>query len=136
MSLELQGRIIKILPKQSGEGRNGAWQKQEFVIETTGEQYPRKICCSAWGEKVDTLSRFQINDEVKVGINIESREYNERWYTDVRAWKIDLVGGTQSISIATPKTNVVAAPEFPVAEKQTAHENDFLEPDGNDDLPF
>lgn len=136
MSLELQGRIIKLLPKQTGEGRNGAWQKQEFILETTGEQYPKKICCSAWGDKVDTLSRFQINDEVKVGINIESREYNERWYTDIRAWKIDLVGAGQAVAPASSNANVVAAPEFPVAEKQTANASEFLEPDGNDDLPF
>ncbi|MFN4122714.1 MAG: DUF3127 domain-containing protein [Flavobacteriales bacterium] len=136
MNLELQGKIIKLLNKQTGEGRNGAWQKQEFILETTGEQYPKKICCSAWGEKVDTLSRFQLNDEVKVSINIESREYNERWYTDIRAWKIDLVGSGNAVSPTSQKSNTVSPPEFPVAEKQTANASEFLEPDGQDDLPF
>jgi hypothetical protein len=103
------------------------------VIETTGEQYPKKVCISVWGDKVDTLSRFQINDEVKIGINLESREYNERWYTDIKAWKIDLVGATSAPQSA-PQTGTVPQPQFPVAEPQSA--GNFLEAEGNDDLPF
>jgi hypothetical protein len=133
MNLELQGKIIKLLSKQTGEGRNGAWQKQDFVIETTGEQYPKKVCISVWGDKVDTLSRFQINDEVKIGINLESREYNERWYTDIKAWKIDLVGATSQPQ-SVPQAGTVPQPQFPVAEPQAA--GNFLEAEDNDDLPF
>ncbi|WP_028979971.1 DUF3127 domain-containing protein [Sporocytophaga myxococcoides] len=93
MALELTGKVVKILPEQTGSGKNGNWVKQEFVIETTNEQYPKKVCCSAWGDKAGIVKNLKSGDEVKVGINIESREYNERWYTDVRAWKIDTVGG-------------------------------------------
>ena len=89
MALEIIGRVVKILPKQSGVGKNGAWSKGEFVIETM-EQYPRKVCISAWGDKSDVLEQqCSVGRVVKVSIHIESREFNDKWYTDVRAWRID-----------------------------------------------
>lgn len=88
MSIVLSGRLLNILPKQSGTGKNGPWVKQDFVIETPGE-YPRKICISAWGDKADEITSYKEGDEVKVNVNIESREFNDRWYTDVKAWRIE-----------------------------------------------
>ena len=89
MALEIIGKVLKILPKQSGVGKNGAWSKCDFVVETL-EQYPRKICISAWGDKSDNLEQqCPVGKVVKIAVNIESREFNEKWYTDVRAWKIE-----------------------------------------------
>ncbi|MBN1340839.1 MAG: DUF3127 domain-containing protein [Bacteroidales bacterium] len=84
--MEITGRIIQFLPEVKGEGKNGPWKKQEFIIETQ-EQYPKKVCISSWNDKAG-LSNFSENDMVTVGINIESREYNGRWFTDVRAWRM------------------------------------------------
>ncbi len=97
MALEINGKIVKILPAQTGAGKKGNWVKQEFVIETN-DQYPKKICCSAWGDKADILKSFNPGDEVKVSFNLESREYNEKWYTDIRAWKIDPVNSNKTDS--------------------------------------
>ena len=88
MSVELTGKLIKLLPLQSGTGRNGAWSRQEFIIETS-DQYPKKICISAWGDKSNMLHQIDLNSTIKVRVNIESREFNEKWYTDLRAWKIE-----------------------------------------------
>ncbi len=84
--MEINGKIIEILPEKSGTSSNGVWRKQEYVLETDG-QYPKKICFMAWGEKID---QFEIRqDEIlTVSIDLESREYNGRWYTDVKAWKV------------------------------------------------
>jgi len=87
MSLEVTGRIIKVMPEVTGQGKNGTWKKQEFIIETA-EQFPKKICMSVWGEKTDALRNFKPGEFVKASINIESREFNERWYTDIRAWRL------------------------------------------------
>lgn len=105
MALEIQGKLIKLLAPVTGEGRNGAWTKQEFVIETF-EQYPKKICLSAWTDKINQLQRFQLGDDVKVSFNVESREYNERWYTELRIWKIDSAGSNS----ASPNQNSYNAP--------------------------
>jgi hypothetical protein len=104
MALEITGKLVKILQAQSGAGAKGNWVKQEFVIETT-EQYPKKLCISLWGDKVENLKKYSLNDEIKVSFNLESREYNERWYTDIRAWKIESAGkGTQEDGPAKKKS--------------------------------
>lgn len=90
MSLEITGKLIQKLPMQSGVGASSgkSWQKQQFVIETV-EQYPRKICAMLWGDKADQLAHFNIGDMMKVSFDVESREYQGRWYTDVKAWKVE-----------------------------------------------
>jgi len=93
MSLELSGQVVKLLPEQSGQSQRGPWKKRDFILETN-EQYPKKVAITCWGEKVDEISSLNPGTPVTVGINIESREYNDRWYTDIKAWRID-VGGSQ-----------------------------------------
>ena len=57
MSLEISGKLVKKMPEQTGEGRNGTWKKREFVIETEG-QYPQKICIATWGDKVELVDKL------------------------------------------------------------------------------
>ena len=91
--MKVQGKIFKKLPVVKGVSNSGKdWIKQDFVIETT-EQYPKKIAFSTLGQdKIDILAKLNVNDLVDVSINLESREYNEKWYTNVNAWRIDKVG--------------------------------------------
>jgi len=84
--MEIKGKIINILPLQKGEGKNGPWKKQEYIMEATGK-IVRKVCFSLWGEKVDQFSLSE-GDEAEVMFDLESREYNGRWYTEVKAWKV------------------------------------------------
>ena len=87
--MEIEGRLIQKLGIQSGKSARGDWAKQEFVIEYQDGNFPTKACFSVWGQdKVQDLERFQINDEIKVEFNVSSREYNGKWYTDLRAWRI------------------------------------------------
>ncbi|WP_200975299.1 DUF3127 domain-containing protein [Echinicola sp. 20G] len=88
--MEITGKIIQVLPEQSGNGRNGTWRKRDYVLETEG-QYPKKVCMTVWGDKIDQFN-MQQGDAVKAGIEIESREYNSRWYTDVKVWRVDKQG--------------------------------------------
>lgn len=94
MPIEISGKLIQKLNKTEGVSKASGkpWSKQEFLIETQ-EQYPRKVVISTMNEKVTELERFNVNDMVNVAVNIESREYNGRWYTDVRAWRIQSQGG-------------------------------------------
>lgn len=148
MALEIQGKLIKILAPVTGEGRNGAWTKQEFVIETF-DQYPKKICCSVWSDKVEQLRRYQPGDDIRVSINIESREYNERWFTEVRAWKLDPLSAAQPATAAPGAYNPAGAPAYsaPSAPSSStpggnfqpanppAQDNSFFSSEP-DDLPF
>ncbi len=84
--MELNGKIIQLLPEKSGESARGPWRKQEYILETNGE-YPKKVCFMAWGDKIDEFA-IKEGENIKVSIDLESREYNDRWYTDVKAWRV------------------------------------------------
>lgn len=88
-------RLVQLNPVQTGEGKNGPWKKQEVIVETEG-QYPKKICVIVWGDKID-INRFKIGDMIDVYFDVESREYNGKWYTDVKAWKIEPAGQSGAI---------------------------------------
>jgi hypothetical protein len=98
--MEISGTVIGLLPLQTGQGKNGTWKKQEFILEIPG-QFPKKVCISLWGEKVDE-NRLSEGEKITASINIESREYNGRWYTDVRAWKIARQSGQERESAPPP----------------------------------
>ena len=81
------------LAVQSGTSAKGNWAKQEFVIEYQEGNFPTKACFSVWGaEKVKDLEKFNVGDQIKVAFNISSREFNGKWYTDLRAWRISPAG--------------------------------------------
>lgn len=89
MSFSIKGNIVNILKIESGVSRAGnEWKKQEFVVETQ-EQYPRKICFTLFNEKTSMLEGFSAGQEVEVSFNVESREYNGKWFHNINAWKIE-----------------------------------------------
>lgn len=88
--MQLTAKLIQLLPLQTGTGRNGEWKKQDVIVETDG-QYPKKICISIWGDKINA-SHLVVGNKLKIDFDVESREYNSRWYTDVKAWRTEVVG--------------------------------------------
>jgi len=91
MSLVVKGKIEQILKPESGVSRAGKeWNKQEFVIETE-DQFPKKICFTLFGDKTSLIEGIASGQEVEVSFNIESREYNGRWFHNINAWKIESV---------------------------------------------
>lgn len=124
MALELEGRIARKLPVQQGTSARGAWAKQEFIFEYQEGNFPSQICMNVWGdEKVRDLEKHQVGDKVRISFNLSSREYNGRWYTDVRAWRIE-PAGQQPAGYAAP-----APAPMPTAD-------DLSSPLSDDDLPF
>lgn len=86
--MEVSGNLIEVMPQQSGISKSGnAWTKQEFIIETT-DKFPKKILLSVSGQQ-NNLTQFGMGQSLKIQINIESREYQSKWYTNVSAWKIE-----------------------------------------------
>ena len=134
MALELEGKIIRKLNVQSGVSARGNWSKQEFIIEYQEGNFPSQACFNVWGEdKVKDLERFQIGDSVKVSFNISSREYNGRWYTDLRAWRLDSAG--EAASAAAP-AQAPAQPAAQPAQTQAPQAADSQDSPDDDDLPF
>lgn len=95
----IQGKVLRVFPIQTGESPRGSWKKREFVLETYAK-IPKKVCMVLKGESVDTCTVNE-GDSLKVSVDIESREYKEKWYTEVRAWKIEPAQVTQDESNAS-----------------------------------
>src|ERR1700712_1461947 len=94
--MQLTARLVQLLPLQLGTGKNGQWKKQDIIVETEAT-YPKKVCISVWGDKIETAS-LQPGSLLKIDFDVESREFNGRWYTDVKAWKIEATGVAASSS--------------------------------------
>jgi hypothetical protein len=98
--MEITGNIIQLLSLQTGTGKNGTWRKQEYILETS-DKIPRKVCFSLWGDKIDQFPLAE-GDEAEIMFDLESREYNGRWYTEVKAWKCVRKGGTEQSKPVLP----------------------------------
>ena len=62
--MQLTAKLVQLLPVQTGTGKNGQWKKQDMIVETEAT-YPKKICVSVWGDKIDTAS-FQPGNLLKI----------------------------------------------------------------------
>ncbi|MFZ9970358.1 MAG: DUF3127 domain-containing protein [Bacteroidia bacterium] len=125
--MEITGKVVQLLPKQTGQGKNGVWEKQEYILEVPGT-YPKKVCFNLWGDKIAKFA-IQEGQDLTVSIDVESREYNGRWYTDVKAWNVQAAGAASPASAPAPMANPFAS-EAPVAGDVSASDS------ADDDLPF
>lgn len=106
--MELSGKVIQKLPEVGGNSKNGnAWRKQEFILETPG-QYPKKVCVALWGDKIDQFG-LQVGEQVNLSVDVESREYNGRWYTEVKAYRVDRSGGGSAGPSSSPEVDTFHA---------------------------
>lgn len=110
--MEIKGKIINHLPITTGEGAKGQWQKGGFVVEVEKGKFTKTIMFSTWGETVDAVRVMPTGMNVSVEFDLESREYNGKYYTDAKAWKVQGVDSS------------------PVAKKTYSTSND------PSDLPF
>jgi hypothetical protein len=111
--MEITGKIIAVLTERGGVSKTGnEWKMQEYVLETH-EQYPRKMCFNVFG--ADKIAQFNIQagEEMTVSFDINAREYNGRWYNDIRAWRVERgaapAPGADIPAIDAPKVEV---PDF------------------------
>ncbi|MDA3819239.1 MAG: DUF3127 domain-containing protein [Candidatus Delongbacteria bacterium] len=125
--MEITGKLIQINEPVTGESSRGPWKKQEVIIDTE-EQVPRKVCLLNWNDKVD-ITGLKPNDQIKASINIESREFNGRWFTDVKVWKLEPVDKS---SAEKPPVD-----DAPLPGPDDISDDPFADDSGNDDdLPF
>ena len=107
--MEFTGKIIAILPPRGGVSKTSGneWKSQEYVIENH-YQYPRKMCFDVFG--ADKIEQFniQMGEELTVSFDVDARQWNDRWFNSIRAWKVERVG-------ATPQMPPVEAPFPPVS---------------------
>ncbi len=142
--MEFTGRIIKALEPRGGVSRTtgNPWKMQDFVIEETVGQYPKRMVFNVFGE--ENLNRFNIQEgqELTVSFDVNAREYNGRWYNDIRAWNV--VPAAAAAPAAAPAAQFAPAPAQPAASPAPAPAaqpaaqpaNFETAADDSSDLPF
>ena len=88
--MEIQGKVIAVLPERSGVSARGEWKSQTYVIETQ-EQYPKKMAFDVFG--ADRIANFgiQLGEVINVSFDIDAHEYQGRYFNQIRAWNVTKV---------------------------------------------
>ena len=110
--MEITGKIIQVLPEVGGISKAGnEWKKQEYVLETH-DQYPKKVCFQIFGADKIAQAAIQPGEELTVSFDIDSREYQGRWFTSINAWKVDrpMAAAPQAAPMGVTPDNF--APDF------------------------
>ena len=139
--MEITGKIIAVLPAREGVSQRtgNAWKIQEYVIETH-DQYPKKCCFNIFGDEKISQFNIQLGEELTVSFDIDAREYQGKYYNDIRAWAINRpvqvpgaapVPGADGVAPAGVAAAAAPAPEAPFPPQQPAAEGGSA-----DDLPF
>lgn len=124
--MEITGKLIRKNAPLTGQSAKGQWKKQEIIIETEGT-YPKTVCLMIWNDKVD-IDRIEIGQTIKAYVEPESREFNNKWYTDIKIWKLETVA-------AGAQTTKKAANDIPLPEPPPETDTDnYIADEG--DLPF
>ncbi len=122
--MEISGKIIQVLPEVGGISKAGnEWKKQEYILETH-DQYPRKVCFQIFGADKIAQAAIKEGEELTVSFDIDSREYQGRWFTNINAWKVE-----RPIAAPAPASN-------PVPASAPTVDPGFSSNDPVDDLPF
>lgn len=103
--MDFTGKIIFALPAKSGLKKNGeSWKSQEFVIENTEGQYPKKMCFNVFGE--DKIKSFDIKlgEDIKVSFDVDAKQWQDRWFNSINAWKVEKVGAPSNNATQTNTT--------------------------------
>lgn len=123
--MQLTAKLIQLLPLQTGTSAKGQWKKQDIIVETDG-QYPKKVCISIWGDKANE-NLLQVGNILKLEFDAESREFNGKWYTDLKAWKVEMASASSGSNASSSSQNDSFPPPSP----------DSVSLEGTlDDLPF
>lgn len=132
--MDLQGKIIAVLPERSGVSARGEWKAGSFVLETH-DQYPKKMVFDVFG--AERLSQFAIKagEELIVSFDIDAHEYQGRWFNSIRAWNVQRVDAAAAQAAAP----VAVAPVAPAPAPTDGANAPFpaqSEGESADDLPF
>ena len=125
--MEFEGVVWRVLPQIKGTSARGEWVKQEVVFELPGE-FNRKICVGFWGDRAQEAATLKPGETITVSANVESREYNGRWYTEVRAWRINRKSAAEPQPMTTD--------HLPPLDTFSTEESASSSASEVDDLPF
>lgn len=129
--MEITGKVVRLGGLTEGTSARGPWRKQDLIIETD-EQYPKTVCLTCWTNQIDEIQNMVPGQPIKAQIDISSREFNGKWYTDVRVWRFEQVNAAPA-----PQQAPQAMHTTPPQPAATNTPEEYFGPsDNGDDLPF
>lgn len=134
--MTIEGKIIQVLPLQGGVSKTSGkeWALQAYVLETK-EQYPKKVHFEVFGDDRIKANPCGVDDIVSVDFDIESREFNGRWYTSIRAWRIVKQDATQAAPQETEQVSNEQESATHLLANESSADDLFADQNGTD-LPF
>ena len=132
--MEITGKVVRLGALTEGTSARGPWRKQDLIIETE-EQFPKTVCLTCWTNQIDEIQKFAPGQTIKAQIDLSSREFNGKWYTDVRVWRFEPIGATAAPAAAPQPMQQPMMHQTPPA---AAPATEYFPPAGDsvDDLPF
>ena len=125
--MEVTGKIIFVLPEVSGTSKAGKpWKKREYVLETVDGAFPQKIHFNFFGDKADQYPLVE-GQMIKLSFDINSREFNGRWYTDISGWRAEEIGSQNQAATSQTSETVSYSSSTSI---------ELNESGPTDDLPF
>ena len=97
--MNVVGLIVKVLPVISGRSAKGDWEKHTYIVATSGE-HSKSIAVTVFGNKLPLLKG---GDEVDFSINLSSREYNGKWFTEASAWSVNVISESTHVPVEYEK---------------------------------
>lgn len=128
--MEIEGVVFKVLPAVRGTSAKGEWVRQEVIFDQPTD-FNRKVCISFWGDKAQDAASYKEGEAMSLSVNVESREFNGKWYTSLQAWKV-VRKSDQGAASASASASAPIADMPPISSEEPAS---YKEADA-DDLPF
>ncbi len=99
--MDFEVTVHMLLPLVTGQSARGEWKKQDVIFDLPGE-FNRKLCVGFWNDRAVDAAALRPGDRVALSVNVESREYNGRWYTEVRAWRMNRLDAQAGAGAGAP----------------------------------
>lgn len=109
--MKLENATVKtVLPVESGTNKQGNnWEKQTIIVDQPG-QYPKLLALSFLGKSVVFSKALKEGDVVDCEFDVESREYNGRYYTEAKCWQIRVKSEGAAAPASGESTHIAASP--------------------------
>lgn len=122
MSFDIEGRLHK---KFDTESKTATFQAREFVIEINTNNYMQYIKFQLTQDRCQLVDNYQEGDQIKVHFDLRGREWNDKYFTNLNAWKIEKAGAEE------PKPDPFTTEAFPDSKDEPVYDDS-----ADDDLPF
>ena len=94
--MKLQGKLVKKLQVESGTTNNGTeWKNQTLVFEHVYDngipEWAKQFVVKVGNNKdarvnIDMVNKLEVGTIYDLSVNVTSREYNGKYYTNLNMW--------------------------------------------------